>query len=230
MTLQFLNTMITQTSIRRFVLLVLLVAGAAAPLPAQDHPADTKPIGRFTADVRGAFPKFKQDPTIATAAGVDKENLPGRALGLVIGAHWYPARIGRVTFGLGGEIMMARASHTIEAATEDATAGPTVRSRFSTLAPQVSFNSGKREGWSYISGGIGGSRFTVDRDDAPLTAQEGRSKTINYGGGARWFSKKHVAFSVDLRFYAVNLQVATALRPAIPRMTFSAFSVGIAVK
>ena len=31
-----------------------------------------------------------------------------------------------------------------------------------------------------------------------------RLKTINYGGGARWFAKAHVAFSFDVRFYAIN--------------------------
>ena len=34
-------------------------------------------------------------------------------------------------------------------------------------------------------------------DDEPLN-------TINYGGGARWFIKPHVAFSFDVRFYAIN--------------------------
>ena len=35
---------------------------------------------------------------------------------------------------------------------------------------------------------------------------------------------------MDLRFYAVNPQLATATRPAFPRMTLMAFSVGAALR
>jgi hypothetical protein len=127
-------------------------------------------------------------------------------------------------------MLRARRSHTLAAATEAAAPGPTVNSRFTALSPQVSFNFGAREGWSYISGGIGTSKFTAEREGTPLPPQESGSKTINYGGGARWFSKKHVAFSVDLRFCAINPQLATGTRPAAPRMTLWAFSVGAGFK
>ena len=53
---------------------------------------------------------------------------------------------------------------------------------------------------------------------------------INYGGGARWFTNRHTAVSLDLRFYAVNPQEATAARPAQPRMTILTFSAGVAFK
>jgi hypothetical protein len=204
--------------------------GLAQQAGAQDVPAEARPIGRFVADVRGTFPKFKQDPLIATGISVTTANLPVRAYGFVVGAHFYPARVGIVTFGVGGEMAMARRSHTLAAASATADPGPTVNSRFRALSPQVSFNFGARDGWSYISGGIGTSKFTAERKDAPLPPQESGSKTINYGGGARWFSKKHIAFSVDLRFYAINPQLATSTRPAAPRMTLWAFSVGAAFK
>ena len=55
--------------------------------------------------------------------------------------------------------------------------------------------------------------------EQPLPDPESGTKTINYGGGARWFSKKHLAVTFDIRFYAVNPQLATATRPAYPRMT-----------
>ena len=72
--------------------------------------------------------------------------------------------------------------------------------------------------------------FTAERTDAPLPPQSGRSQTFNYGGGARWFSKKHIAFSVDFRFYAIAAQEKTATRPAFSRMTLTAISVGAAFK
>src|SRR5215213_5089108 len=108
--------------------LAATLLGYAAPSAAQDVevPPEDAPIGRFAADARGAFPKFKQDGTTAAAIGVTTANLPGRALGLVLGAHWYPVRARAVTFGFGGELLVASRSHTLEAASAGAAAGPTV--------------------------------------------------------------------------------------------------------
>ncbi len=197
---------------------------------AQDLPDEPHPIGRFAADVRAAFPKFKQDAVTASGIGVQTANLPTRAYGLVVGAHWYPVRLGVVTFGVGGELIKARRGRTVTTGTAAAPVMTTVNSRFSSLAPQISFNFGRREGWSYISGGIGSSRFTAERSNAPLPDADTGSKTINYGGGARWFSKKHVAVSMDLRFYAINPAEATTLRPARSRMTMMTLSAGMAFK
>jgi hypothetical protein len=211
------------------VLAAVLLA-IAIPAAAQDTPPEEQPIGRFAADVRGAFPKFKQDPAIAAGLGVVVANLPARAFGFVVGAHWYPARLGVVTFGVGGEILLARRGRTLEPGTDDEAPRPTVNSRLSAISPQISFNFGSRDGWSYISGGIGRAAFTAERKDAPLPDPESSSKTINYGGGARWFAKKHLALSVDFRFYAINPQEATRARPAFPRMTLTALSVGVGFK
>lgn len=204
--------------------------GSAGTAGAQDLPDDTRPIGRFAADARGAFPKFKQDAVTANGLGVKPGNLPTRALGLVVGAHWYPMRLGIVTFGIGGEMIVARRGRTLDTGTAAAPAKVTVNSRFSSMAPQVSFNFGTRDGYSYISGGIGSSAFTAERKDAPLPDPGSRSKTINYGGGARWFAKKHVAMSMDLRFYAVNPEEASATRQARSRMTLMTLSFGVALR
>jgi hypothetical protein len=201
-----------------------------ASASAQEVPLEDQPIGGFVVDVRAAFPKFKQDPNIATGIGVTALNLPTRALGIVIGAHWYPVHLGPMTLGIGGEVIRAGRNRTLAPTATGGAAGPTVHSQMSSVTPQISFNFGKRQGWSYISGGIGGTAFTAERQGAPLPAQESRSKTFNYGGGARWFSKKHVALSMDLRFYAINAQLQTSLRPAFSRMTLVAFSVGAAFK
>lgn len=216
----------------RFLMAAVLVLAPCGHAVAQDAPPPpgTRPIGRFVADVRAAFPKFKQDPNVASALDVTIANLPTRTIGLVLGAHWYPKRIGRMTLGLGGEVLTARKSRTLDPATEGGDPGPTVQTRFRAVSPQVSFNFGTREGWSYISGGIGWSGFTTERKDNPLPDAASRSKTINYGGGARWFAKEHLAFTVDVRFYAINPQVATAARPAFPRMTLLVLNAGVAFK
>ncbi len=224
------------------VLSFALPSFAAAQEPDEPLPDARRPIGRVAADVRGSMPRFKQTALIADTIGVEATELPTRGLGLVFGAHVYPLRMGRVTLGLGGEVMVSRASRTEEAEEpDDDTApippdGPTVKTRFSTLSPQISLNFGASEGWSYISGGMGWSRFSVELEDpaigTPGAESEAapRRKTINYGGGARWFAKKHLAVSFDLRFYAVSPQLATVTHPALPRMTIMVFSLGAGFK
>ena len=189
------------------------IACAAAAVMAQDVPDDKLPIARYVFDARVDFPKFK---------------LPTRGFGVVAGAHWYPLHVGIMTLGVGGEWVSARRSRTLNTGTKEVPLDVTVNTRFSTLAPQISFNFGSRNGYSYISGGMGKANFTSERKDKPVPDPESGSKTINYGGGARWFAKKRLAVSVDVRFYAINPQFSTATRPGYPRMTLVAMSAGIA--
>jgi hypothetical protein len=211
------------------IMAAALAAGSVSAA-AQDVPPENLPIGRFVADVRGAFPRLKQNPAIATGLNVTIANLPTHPLGLVFGAHVYPVRLRNLTLGIGGEMLISRGSRTLGATATGAPPPVAVRARLSAISPQISFNFGARDGWSYISGGIGGAKYITEREDKPFTDPIPRSKAINYGGGARWFSKKHVALSVDLRFYAINPQNATATMPARPRMTLLVMSAGIAVK
>jgi hypothetical protein len=205
--------------------IVGLFAGAAGAQPQKE------PIGRFAADARVAFPGYKAPTGVADALNVEPVNLPTRGFGLVFGAHVYPIRAGKITFGLGGELITSRRSRTPgQTQTTATTAAPAVETRFSSFAPQFSFNFGSRQGWSYISGGLGWSSFTIERTDKPLPDAASRPRTINYGGGARWFAKKHLAFAVDLRFYALSPQEAVPGRPAFPRMTIATFSAGVSVK
>jgi len=219
-------------SAKLFLILSILCITFASPrmVAAQEAQPEDLPIGRYVADVRFEFPKFKQDPGVASSIGVATENLPTRGFGLVAGAHWYPLRLGFMTLGLGGEFSKARRGKTLNTGTEAAPVEVAVHTRFSAVSPQVSFNFGARDGWSYISGGIGWSIYTSEAADKPLPDPESSTKTINYGGGARWFARKHLAFGFDVRFYAVNPQLATATRPGFPRMTLLSLSGGLSVR
>jgi hypothetical protein len=203
---------------------VALAPGAAA------QEREKEPIGRFVADVRVALPRFPDDAPTATALGVTAEHLPSRGLGLAAGVHIYPVRLGRVALGLGGEWVISRGTRTLDPETEGAVSGPPVRTGFSALSPQVSLNFGGRNGWSYLSGGIGWAGFTTELEAAPVADASGRTRAINYGGGARWFAQEHLAFTFDLRFYRINPQDAGALRPAYGGRRMMVFSAGISLK
>jgi hypothetical protein len=216
------------TRLREWLFLCVLLFSLPAAVLAQEP--EKEPIGRFAADLRVALPRFPDDPTIATALGVTEANLPGRGLGISAGVHVYPVRMGKVTLGVGGEILIGRASNTLEPTTQDGMPGPTVQGRISSLSPQVSLNFGTRRGWSYVSGGIGSATLTIEDEARPVGASDGRVRTINYGGGARWFAKEHLAFTFDLRFHRYDPQVAKIGRPAYPGGRMMVFSAGISLK
>jgi hypothetical protein len=203
---------------------------ALLPLGAGTAFAQVKePIGPYVADARLTFARFKEDPGIAAAIGVRSTNLPTRGLGFVFGAHWYPLRRGSLALGIGGEFIAAQDTRTLAPAAEGEPEGPTVETTLRSLSPQISLNFGKKDGWSYISGGMGSSTFTVQRIDQPL-GEGAQARTINYGGGARWFTNKRLAVSVDLRFYSVAAQPFASGRPALPKSKMMVISGGIGVR
>lgn len=208
---------------------------ATAPAAAQ---AD-EPIGRYVADARGSLAFFGQNDKIAASLAVPGPALPPRGLGVEFGAHMYPFRYRAITFGIGGSFHASGADKTPEIPEgQTQPPGPTVRTRFRAFSPQLSFNFGKHNGWSYISGGMGFTTLTIRKIAATATAAGStveeepgrRAKTINYGGGARWFTNDHIAFTVDVRFYAISPLLATETEPPTPRMTLMVISVGASFK
>lgn len=224
---------VPSTRTRAFLLLSLALL-LSAPAPAFAQRRD--PIGPYAFDLRGIFARHKQQPSVATDLGVQPANIPTRSIGLLAGVHWYPLHAGQVAFGIGGQLVIARGSRTLEpeptsaSTTAQATATPTVLRHFRAIAPEVSVNFGHRNGWSYISGGLGRSQLFLERADRPVESAPGR-KTIHYGAGARWFVNHHLAVSLDLRWYAVSTQLASATGGvAQPHTTFLVLSGGIALR
>ena len=192
------------------------MATAAAAQPEQ-------PVGGFVVDLRGSAAPYGQNAELAGPLGFDTFATPSLGLGFEAGAHAYVFRWSVITFGLGASFHTSRGSRAPDVL--DAGAGP-LRTTFTAISPQVSFNFGGRDGWSYLSGGIGTSRLSLRAadDDDPLPQR--RANTLNYGGGARWFLTERMAFSLDLRFYAISPLPPVNPHPRSPRMTLVVVNIG----
>ncbi|MEZ5318825.1 MAG: hypothetical protein R2752_15605 [Vicinamibacterales bacterium] len=209
-------------------LALVLIAASAAPASAQLVPGRIPPV---VFDVRGFWPGLGQDPVTASDLDLLATDLPSRGLGAVTGVHVYPIRRGRFALGAGGELIVARGNRDpIVVEGSEAPVGPTVHQRLQGFSAQVSLNFGNEDGWSYLTGGMGPMRFgTYTGDTAPAEAAPSKS-TINLGGGARWFFKRHLAFTFDVRFYLTRPEVRTELYPGRGRSRLLVLSAGIAIK
>jgi hypothetical protein len=158
----------------------------------------------FVVDVRGAT------SGIPTSSGLyptvpEGNSVPSRGFGYDVGGHVYLFNLGAARVGLGVSVIGVRGTAT------DATATMNV------VAPQLSFNFGTSDGWSYLSVGAGTARVNAEAT--------GSSSAINAGGGARWFIKRHLGVGFDLRLH----RIAADGDVMGDSMTFSA-SVGFSVK
>jgi hypothetical protein len=206
---------------------LLLACALPAAVAAQEPPPR---IGPFVLDVHGTFPSFPDDTQLALSRALAQGDLPGVGLGLHAGAHVYVFTWKAMTVGLGGAAAVARA-HSAEKQRSGVVIAQAVTERFAHAAPELSFNFGSGNGWSYVSGGIGLSTWSVVPDGYPPTsADEERLRTINYGGGARWFIRRHLAFSFDVRFYAIDPGSPHGDRPGSPRTTLLIAGAGVSLK
>lgn len=206
--------------------LAILVPAGTAPALAQP----TGPVGGYVVDVRGSVPFFPTEVDVAAPRELSSAELPAWGVGLEVGAHAYPLRWKGFALGLGASALWTRRTRRPEVPEGSAgDPGPAVTSRLEAFSPQVSFNFGHRMGWSYISGGLGRATLSVSREDRPEEAGEA-VKTINYGGGARWFTRDRLAVSLDLRLYAMNPQPATARTAGHARHTVVVLNAGIAFR
>ena len=178
------------------------------------------------------MPRFKEDIGVATALGVASTNLPSRGLGIAGGAHWYPVRMGRLDHA------RHRRRDSDQPRQQHARAGNgrrTPRARqsrrgFRPRQPQVSLNFGKRQGWSYLTGGIGWAGFRTELEASPVADSDSRPRASTTEA-ARAGSRRNISrCALDLRFYAVSAQEAAVGRPAYPSMTLMVISGGISLK
>jgi hypothetical protein len=202
------------------------------------------PPGPFVIDLRGVtttVPTGRQFYPIVDEEDDEGEEVtltvPGRGYGFDVGAHVYPFRLGPARIGFGLSFGRARATavsgQPADADSSDQNGGdddeedevPTpvdVVLTAQTLAPQVSFNFGTANGWSYLSAGYGRAAVRTrvgaeERETNGLTA-------LNFGGGARWFFTDHLGVGFDVRWHKVGAGETT------PATTMFAAVVGLSVK
>jgi hypothetical protein len=95
-------------------------------------------------------------------------------------------------------------------------------------------------GWSYLSAGVGQisvhtttSAFAASTSGTAATTptrtrETAALQTINFGGGARWFTTDHLAFSFDVRFHKARGRTKEGIS-TVP-VTLVTASAGIALK
>jgi hypothetical protein len=167
------------------------------------------PPGPFVLDVRLVTSGVPSGE--AFYAGLPEgATVPTRGFGVNVGGHVFPLGIGPARLGFGADVMIARGS------TVDASATLT------TVAPQLSANFGTADGWSYLSAGVGAARVSVD----PGVSATVRS--INAGGGARWFLGPHLGIGFDVRFHMMAAGEDSVVE--IPETTSVSLAVGVSVK
>ena len=212
--------LLNQSSVRYFAVM-FLTFGFVAPTTAQPP---QEPIGLYVIDLQGSFVPFSRNVELAENRDLNPPDTPGAGAGYQVGAHIYPFRWHVITFGIGASFHASLADQRPGERSPNPE-GPTLRKRFTAVAPQLSFNFGGRDGWSYLSGGIMPSRLSLFPLNAE-TPEQRTSGTLNYGGGVRWFLNDRVAFSIDLRLYAISPIEQVGDTPGSPRMTQMTLNVG----
>ena len=212
------------------MILCALAAPATAQLP--------KPLPVAAFDIRGFYSKLGQDPVTAQDLGLAATNLPARGLGGVAALTFYPVRGQSMSLGVGGEALLAR-GHGDLVDTQTVSGGSAqngtailsdpIDQRLRSLAVAISLNFGHRDGWSYLSAGMGPMTFATYRGGTAPSVAPPVSNTLNFGAGARWFMKSHVAFCFDVRFYQTRPEVKTAYPPR-QRTKLLIMSAGMAIR
>jgi hypothetical protein len=221
---------------RALVFVAALLASANTSLAQQKEP-----IGRVVADLRAAsigLPTAVGWTPVVTTGTI----VPSRGLGIDAGVHIYPVRFRRVSLGIGAAWVTARATSAPPAptTTTGSTASPTttfpeVTTKISGMVPQLSLNFGHSMGWSYVSAGLGRSRVESEAAatstlSAFVPRDSGWVKTLNYGGGARWFITDHIGVGFDLRWHKLSIVPASNTHPGAPRASLLVAGGGIVFK
>ena len=164
------------------------------------------PPGPFVFDLRGATTNLPSDEALFPDLATDA-TIPSRGFGGSAGVHVYPFSIGPARIGVGVDGLFARGS------TADA------NSSMTSVDPQISLNFGTSQGWSTLSAGVGVTRISGEPGGASESV-----RSINWGGGARWFVNAHVGVGFDIRIHHL------AAGDVLPKGTAVSIAAGLSLK
>ena len=105
-----------------------------------------------------------------------------------------------------------------------------MRQEVKGFSGNVSINAGDRNGWSYLTGGMGPVTFKTYKGDTSPADPAPYKMTINLGGGARWFVTEHVAVAFDVRFYLTRPEEVTGSFPGRQRSRLLFLAGGVSFK
>ena len=229
----------------------LLWLGTLSGTPAAAQIAAPAPPGPYVIDVRGATIALPRDPAFFPPVPTGTI-IPSRGYGIEVGAHVYRIRLGPGRLGIGASVLRVRGTASPAQPTSGSTSGststtsapatrPDVDATLTIFAPQLSFNFGSADGWSYVSAGAGNAHVSTGTSAfggagsgvPPTTASTIDSETlssVNFGGGARWFAKSRLAFSFDLRFHLLSASGGSDTSPATPGIRLMSASAGLSLR
>jgi hypothetical protein len=212
----------------RILTVVILSLWGGRSANAQEAPPR---IGPYALDLHLVVPKFGDDTQLAESRGLKQAELPGSGIGGSVGVHIYLPKFAGITVGIGGEAFIGRSSASPETSSNPAVPLRAVTEVFKEVSPQLSLNFGNGNGWSYLSAGIGRSVWSiVPEAGSRLAIDDQPTRTINYGGGARWFAKKRLAFSLDVRLYEIDAGDPSLALAGSPRTLLLVIGAGISVR
>jgi hypothetical protein len=213
---------------RSWCVLIAVLVSSPAMAQTAPRPQPDRRLPIMVLDGRGVFTRLGRDKLTAASLGLDPLVLPATGLGLTGGVHLYPIRGKTVSLGVGAEVLTAVAKFEPVDATTLKPTGEVYRRRIRAASGQLSLNFGHKAGWSYLTMGYGPLSF--DSYKEPATPGDVGSMTLNYGGGARWFDNPHLAFTIDLRFYATRPEPAAVGTAPRERHKVFVLSAGFAIK
>lgn len=164
------------------------------------------PPGPFVFDVRGVTSNLPTAETLFPGLATDA-TVPARGFGGSAGGQVYVLQMGPGRLGLGVDV------HFVRGSTVDA------NSSMTSVDPQISLNFGTSNGWSTLSAGVGTMRISGEPGGVSESV-----RTINWGGGARWFVNAHVGVGFDIRVHHYSAG------DVLPKGTAVAVGVGLSLK
>ena len=232
---------------RAAVLTLIIIGAVEAVATAQTTPVVTQAPDRpgpYVIDVRGSTVGAPQAagfyPAVPTGTLI-----PTRAFGFDLGGHVYLFQLGPARVGFGADLFRLRGtaspskpvttgSTTTPPPAPSAPTTPDITVSVTTIAPQISVNFGGSTGWSYLSAGLGRAQVITERSafDKGQAArlESGQVTSQNFGGGARWFTSDHLAFTFDIRFHLLSPGKPQGDVRGTPRTRIVSASAGISLR